>query len=569
MTAAPRPLLLAELTLPTRWRALGEPAARDAARQACVAALQAVLDDCGLPASADVILHAAPADARRLGPARAPMLRVGSAHWHGAAARQAEVHASVLGQPLAAAHFDTPDWLEDASAVADPRLPAFVGALCETMARRHPSALLTPPVAAAVADALARRGLAIEPARLPRLRVALQRVLAMHLPVDDLDRIAEAWREAEAGRSGDDALAEALIDRLGPAPIALHLSRRTLQAWSTACASDRDLAPSLREAMYFDLGLHTADWTLRPDDTLPDGSFVLQMGTCRSPRLQGLAADQRLLGGLAAGPATAHHALHPLTRQPMRLAALADEPASAALGPLGHALTYLAALLRELAPCALLRQRVAEALRAPTVVGPELARAFLGRHSLEGLTRVLRGLLDEQVSIRHLARIVEALCDVDCIVADGTGLIVFDDRLPVRERPPEGQALEPGLLLAQARRALKRQITAAALAGRSQLPCHLIDPEVERLLAGPRAADADDVSGPLTLAQQQSLLDTLHADLDAPVGEPPPVLLTSAEARPVLRDLLRHAWPHAKVLAFNELRPDISLQPLTRSGLAD
>lgn len=52
------------------------------------------------------------------------------------------------------------------------------------------------------------------------------------------------------------------------------------------------------------------------------------------------------------------------------------------------------------------------------------------------ITRVLRGLLAEQNSIRNLRAILERILQFEAIRADSDKLIVFDDRSTVPLGPP-------------------------------------------------------------------------------------------------------------------------------------
>ncbi len=66
---------------------------------------------------------------------------------------------------------------------------------------------------------------------------------------------------------------------------------------------------------------------------------------------------------------------------------------------------------------------------------PELTRAAAARFSLEDMTRVLRGLLREKISIRNLRGILEQLLRYDTVRIDSRRYIVLDDRMPIREDP--------------------------------------------------------------------------------------------------------------------------------------
>jgi type III secretion protein V len=153
------------------------------------------------------------------------------------------------------------------------------------------------------------------------------------------------------------------------------------------------------------------------------------------------------------------------------------------------------------------------------------------------LADVLRRLVEERVSIRPLREILEALA---------------------LHAPTEKDPLQ---LTELVRAALRRQITYSHATG-GQLGAFLVDPSVEetvreaiqRTASGTYLALAPDVARDIVEAARAELAD----------AAPPIVVLTQADVRRFLRRLLETELPDVTVLSYQELVPEVVVQPLGR-----
>jgi type III secretion protein V len=142
------------------------------------------------------------------------------------------------------------------------------------------------------------------------------------------------------------------------------------------------------------------------------------------------------------------------------------------------------------------------------------------------LTEVLRRLLQEQVSVRNLRAVLEALVSP----------------------ASEGDAAQ---LAERCRGALARQLSHQHASG-GVLLAYLVDPAVEEALRG--------TGGALEPSQAGAILEGLKR-----LGRPrPAVLLTSPDVRRPLRRLIEGSFPEVPVLTFSELDPALQVRPVGR-----
>jgi flagellar biosynthesis protein FlhA len=151
--------------------------------------------------------------------------------------------------------------------------------------------------------------------------------------------------------------------------------------------------------------------------------------------------------------------------------------------------------------------------------------------------RVLQGLVRERVSVRDLESILEALAE------------------------HAGKTRDTDALTEHVRRALGRQIVAPYLGTDGRLRVATLSPMLEMQLAaagGQADARPSEAFGPDTT---RSVLRAVAIAVEAMLESGyPPVLLCSAEARPVLKDLTRADLPRLAVLSRREIPRDIPIE---------
>jgi len=176
------------------------------------------------------------------------------------------------------------------------------------------------------------------------------------------------------------------------------------------------------------------------------------------------------------------------------------------------------------------------------------------------LIQVLRGLLAEEISVRDLSTILEAVLELRATTdVDMSRYIVFS--------PPTGGVfpystrtrvcdLLPADYIEFIRARLRRYISHKYTRGGSTLVVYLMDRHCETLLAKPDELD---------VAAEAAILNAVREELDSwPPMAQSPVILTTTHIRRRLRKLVSLEFPQLAVLSYQELEPDMNIQPIAR-----
>ena len=172
---------------------------------------------------------------------------------------------------------------------------------------------------------------------------------------------------------------------------------------------------------------------------------------------------------------------------------------------------------------------------------PDLIKEVTRLIPLQKLTEIFRRLIQEQVSIKDLRTIMEALSEWAQTEKDTV------------------------LLTEYVRASLKRYITNKYSQGQSTLSVYLLDPEIEELVRGAikqtsagsyLALDPDSVN--MILKSMRTVITP------TPPGGQPPVMLTAIDVRRFTRKLIETEFPDIAVVSYQEILPEIRIQPLGR-----
>jgi len=172
---------------------------------------------------------------------------------------------------------------------------------------------------------------------------------------------------------------------------------------------------------------------------------------------------------------------------------------------------------------------------------PDLIREVTRLIPLQKLTDIFKRLVQEQVSIRDLRTVLESLAEWAQTEKD------------------------PVLLTEYVRSSLKRYISYKYSQGQSVLSVYVLDPEIEDLVRGAikqtsagsyLALDPDSVQ--LILQAIRSVVST------PPPGGQQPVILTAIDVRRFVRKLIELEFPEISVVSYQEIVPEIRIQPLGR-----
>jgi hypothetical protein len=198
---------------------------------------------------------------------------------------------------------------------------------------------------------------------------------------------------------------------------------------------------------------------------------------------------------------------------------------------------------------------------------PMLVHAALARHTVGDLTRILRAFVEDGLSVKNLAGILERLLRYETIPAVSEELVVLDDRLPLRQEPASAAA-RSAACYEFVRRQLKSYLSHHHVWGENTMVAYLLDPELEAqaiaLSEAPRT-----VAAPTLDEATESLRDAVWLELQNISSEPSgEVILATPSARAAIRTALAPELPSLPVLSYPELRPDVNVQPVARISSA-
>ena len=200
---------------------------------------------------------------------------------------------------------------------------------------------------------------------------------------------------------------------------------------------------------------------------------------------------------------------------------------------------HLADTLRRRAPELVGVQETQDLLDALGQTRPALVQEVIPRRlSLPDLARLLGELVAEEVSIRDLGQVLEALAAM------------------------RGEAPPPPQITELVRRHLGRAITAKHTSNDGTLHALRLDPAVEEMLSEEAGAD-----GELGAELTQDLVAAVKRALPPASVDQPPVLLTNPAARRALRRALQPHLPGLPVLSCREVSPELEVQTLGHVNL--
>jgi type III secretion protein V len=172
---------------------------------------------------------------------------------------------------------------------------------------------------------------------------------------------------------------------------------------------------------------------------------------------------------------------------------------------------------------------------------PDLIKEVTRLIPLQKMTDIFKRLIQEQVSVKDLRSILEALAEWAQTEKDTV------------------------LLTEYIRGGLKRYISYKYSLGQSVLSVYILDPEIEDMVRG---AIKQTSAGSYLALDPDSVQLILQAIRNVvtppPVGGQPPVMLTTIDVRRFVRKLIEMEFPELAVVSYQEIVPEIRIQPLGR-----
>jgi type III secretory pathway component EscV len=165
------------------------------------------------------------------------------------------------------------------------------------------------------------------------------------------------------------------------------------------------------------------------------------------------------------------------------------------------------------------------------------------------------------VPIRDLRMLLERVVDLDYAGRDDEPGTILDDPLDgrfggVRGERPRGEELVRFL-----RGGLRRQITEKRARAHTTVVVYLLDEAIEQLV---RSSDGR----PLAEVDAERIHDAVRTELAfLPPNVTPPAILAWDDVCAQLRETLRPVFPRMFVLGYQDLEPEVNVQPIARLSL--
>jgi type III secretion protein V len=175
---------------------------------------------------------------------------------------------------------------------------------------------------------------------------------------------------------------------------------------------------------------------------------------------------------------------------------------------------------------------------------PDLAKEVTRLVPLQKLTEIFKRLIQEQISIKDLRTILEALSEWSQMEKDTV------------------------LLTEYVRSSLKRYVSYKYSQGQTTLAVYMLDPEIEEIVRGAIKQTSGGTYLTLDPDSAQLILQSIRSTyVPPPPGGQQPVILTSMDIRRFVRKLIEGEFPDLAVLSTHEIIPEIRIQPLGRIQL--
>lgn len=346
-----------------------------------------------------------------------------------------------------------------------------------------------------------------------------------------------------------DALEELIAERARPS-IDLFIDPAYLQAL-TIDTDRSDQFPFMREGLFLELGLPLPAFRLRLDPTLRSGGFAFGINDVRlMPRI-GLSPGTIMVNDtpdrLRLMNVDAQATTNPASRQPYSVTNIEYKPMLTAAGlatwdPLEYLILAFAAAIRRHARCLVTKGVTARLIESLAPVFPALTGAAGEIIPDAVITRVLRDLMTDRLSIRNLPLIFELL-------------LHYETDKDVRGHCDRVTYVRSGLGDAVAYKVARSTST---------LVVYLIHPALEQAFRG--AADVVQ-----TRTGNDEAIAALRAAFSDELSQIPPTahmpsILTDDDARVAVRAALRPQFPEIVVLGYRDIPPASNIQPVARIG---
>jgi type III secretion protein V len=339
-------------------------------------------------------------------------------------------------------------------------------------------------------------------------------------------------------------------------PITLEVSADLVPLVDDSSNFLGELIPMMRDGLFYELGVRFPGIRVRGNDgSLAAGSYMIMLseipvaiGTV-DPRLALVndTPDRLKLLGIDAHPAQnpANGAASAWIRA--EHVELAEQAGLITWDAANYMVLHMAAVLRKNAADFVGIQELQNMLDQLEQAFPALVKEVVPKAiNVFQLTDICRRLVEEEVSIRDFKAILQALSEWG---------------------PVETDCVQ---LTEHVRASLRRYISHKYTGGNNTLIVYLLDPQIEDTIRS--CIQHTQTGSYLALEPEvtQSILAALRKEIgDLPSSAQQPVFLTTQEIRRYFRKLVELEFPHVAVVSYQELAPEMNIQPVARVSLAN
>jgi len=340
-------------------------------------------------------------------------------------------------------------------------------------------------------------------------------------------------------------------------PIALEVSANLIPLVEDTGGGNKflgEMVPMMRDGLFYELGVKFPGIRVRGNETdLPDGTYIIMVNEI--PLVSGNVSLEKVLVNDTVDRLTllnikGEEAVNPANGSecawiPGQFAEIAEQAGLTTWDAAGYMVLHLSSVLRKNAAEFVGIQEVQNMLEQLEQAFPALVKEVVPKAvSPFQLTDILRRLVEEEISIRDLRSILQALAEWGQVENDTVMLTEY------------------------VRNALKRYISHKYTRGGNTLVVYLLDPQIEETI---RSSIQHTQSGSYLALEPEITQEILTAVRNEVGNLPPtaqnPVILTTMEIRRYYRKLVELEFPHLAVLSYQELSPDMNIQPIARISL--
>lgn len=328
-----------------------------------------------------------------------------------------------------------------------------------------------------------------------------------------------------------------------------------------------DMLEMMRDGLFYELGVIYPEIAVTRDDGLGEIEVRIEWNDLHLPPRAGIRDDQAMVNttpdALKHLEIESEPTVNPANGADCALIAAADREACEQAGHTtwdarGYTVLQLSAALRHASSAFVNRFLVDHYLDLLSQAFPALVEELDARLDRDVLTQILRALAREEISIRDLRTILTGLVSATpaAASADLWEKIVFDSGVVEPMLPAARAADGPSVagFTEFARAELKRYISHKYTRGANTLAVYLMEPQAEARLRQPEPLSENE-SAKLEAAVRQEV---------GTFANPSAVILTTQEVRATLWQATKRAFPRLAVLSYQELSPDMNIQPIAR-----